>query len=212
MTFSHEFRGEGLCFTIELRRAQRPRCLTTFNQQELLRTVVQRSGEHGAFTLVNCVANGPIKFEYVVRTSQITGSMKTSRSPAHEKPISQASSSPSLISTSRDLNDESACSDSAITRASTQPPIVTDPRMRPSSPTHIFAPSRFGLVPRVATSVAMATRFSARASFSMSSNSSSIAGNGNLGRHSALPQSPKSFLDRVSIGSGSDLVSDQHSQ
>src|SRR6185369_259901 len=88
---------------------------------------------------------------------------------------SHASSSASFISTSRDSDDDKTRSDSAITRASTQPPIVTDPRMRPASPTHIFAPSRFGPVPRVATSVAIATRFSARAIFSMSSKSSSIS-------------------------------------
>src|SRR6185369_11176313 len=88
---------------------------------------------------------------------------------------SHASSSASFISTSRDSDDDKTCSDSAITRASTQPPIVTDPRIRPASPTHIFAPSRFGPVPRVATSVAIATRFSARAIFSMSSKSSSMS-------------------------------------
>src|ERR1043165_4113322 len=106
MTFSHEFRGEGLCFTIELRRAQRPRCLTTFNQQELLRTVVQRSGEHGAFTLVNCVASGRIKLECVSQTAKTTAEIKPSIPPAQEKPFSQAFSSPSLIRRSRDLNDE----------------------------------------------------------------------------------------------------------
>jgi hypothetical protein len=45
-------------------------------------------------------------------------------------------------------------SDAPITWASTHPPIVTDPMIRPSAPTHIRAPSLRGLVPSVLTSVA----------------------------------------------------------
>jgi hypothetical protein len=65
---------------------------------------------------------------------------------------------PSAIDTSRASPSRSTDSASAITRASTQPPIVTLPRMRPPSPTHIFAPSFLGVVPRAPTSVAIATR------------------------------------------------------
>ena len=45
-----------------------------------------------------------------------------------------------------------------MTRASTQPPIVTEPKMLPSSPTNIFVPSLRGVVPTVRTSVAIVAR------------------------------------------------------
>jgi hypothetical protein len=47
----------------------------------------------------------------------------------------------------------SACS---ITRASTQPPMVTDPRTVPPLPTSMVAPAFFGVTPFAATSVASA--------------------------------------------------------
>ena len=46
----------------------------------------------------------------------------------------------------------------SITRASTQPPIVTEPKIAPSSPTNIFVPSLRGVVPCVPTSVAITAR------------------------------------------------------
>src|SRR5262245_36545792 len=94
--------------------------------------------------------------------------------PAQVNPPSQASSSPSLTESSRDSKDASAFSDSSITCASTHPPMVTAPSMRPCSLTHILAPSFLGLVPRVATSVAIATRFSAFPNISIWSKTSSI--------------------------------------
>src|SRR5262249_15676058 len=62
--------------------------------------------------------------------------------------------------------------DSSMTCASTQPPMVTDPRMRPPSPTTILAPSFRGVVPRVLTKVATATLPSSCFSCSMWSKSS----------------------------------------
>src|SRR5258706_11943964 len=56
-----------------------------------------------------------------------------------------------------------------MTRASTQPPMVTEPKTSPFSPTNIFVPSLRGVVPRVRTRVAMAARFCARCSRSISS-------------------------------------------
>jgi hypothetical protein len=88
------------------------------------------------------------------------GSTKTSTAPPHESPISTASSVPRSMSTSRGSPPARTASAASITRASMQPPMVTDPRRRPSPPTHIFAPSLRGVVPRVSTSVASATRAS----------------------------------------------------
>jgi len=59
-----------------------------------------------------------------------------------------------------------------MTWASTQPPMVTEPSTRPSSPTSILAPSLRGVVPRVLTSVATATLPSALRSRSRFSKSS----------------------------------------
>src|SRR5437868_5374582 len=103
-------------------------------------------------------------------------STRTSTVPAQERPISQASSSPKARLRRRDSPPPSTPSDSARTRASTQPPMVTEPSTRPPSPTHILAPSFFGVAPRVATSVAIATRRSILASASRSRCSSSIDG------------------------------------
>ena len=61
----------------------------------------------------------------------------------------------------------STSSDSSMTWASTQPPIVTEPRTAPPSPTSIRAPSLRGVVPRVLTSVATAAFRVARRSSSM---------------------------------------------
>src|SRR5215467_14500946 len=94
--------------------------------------------------------------------------------PAHVNPPSHASSSPRATERSFGSNEAIASSDSSITSASAQPPIVTAPSMRPCALTHIFAPSFFGLVPRVATSVAMATRFSSFPSLLIWSKTSSI--------------------------------------
>src|SRR5438105_7835393 len=62
--------------------------------------------------------------------------------------------------------------DSSITWASTQPPIVTEPSTRPCSSTTIRAPSLRGVVPRVLTSVATATRPEERRNCSICSRSS----------------------------------------
>ena len=72
--------------------------------------------------------------------SALSGSRNTSIVPAHDSPSSQASSSPSGNSTRRGtwvVRMASACS---MTYASTQPPMVTAPKISPPSPTHIFAP------------------------------------------------------------------------
>jgi len=61
-----------------------------------------------------------------------------------------------------------------MTWASTQPPIVTEPRTAPPSPTSIFAPSLRGVVPRVFTSVATATLRAERRNSSMWSKSSAM--------------------------------------
>jgi hypothetical protein len=78
--------------------------------------------------------------------------------PPQVSPISQASSSPRSMERSFGRDPARTSSASAITSASTQPPIVTEPRMRPPSPTHIFAPSFRGVVPWVLTRVARAAR------------------------------------------------------
>src|SRR5512140_555253 len=56
-----------------------------------------------------------------------------------------------------------------MTRASTHPPMVTDPKMFPSSPTNIFVPSLRGVVPTVRTSVAIVARRPALRSRSINS-------------------------------------------
>src|SRR5256885_3440602 len=89
--------------------------------------------------------------------------------PPHVRPISHASSSPSCISSRRGVAAARTAAACSMTRASTQPPMVTEPKTLPSSPTNIFAPSLRGVVPRVRTRVAMAARFSARCSRSISS-------------------------------------------
>ena len=99
--------------------------------------------------------------------SSAIGSTNTSMVPPHVRPISQASSSPRFISSSRGRMVLSTSSDSSITCASTQPPMVTEPSTRPPSPTNILAPSLRGVVPRVLTSVATATRPPARRNSSM---------------------------------------------
>src|SRR5438270_3846561 len=109
------------------------------------------------------------------RASETRG-IETWPAPTQERPISQASSSPKARLRRCDSPLASTPSDSARTRASTQPPMVTEPSTRPPSPTHILAPSFFGVAPRVATRVAIATRRSVVASASRSRCSSSIDG------------------------------------
>src|SRR5262245_29463220 len=95
--------------------------------------------------------------------------------PPQVRPISQASSSPRFSSRSRGAFRPRTSADSSMTCASTQPPIVTDPRMRPPSPTTILAPSFLGVVPRVFTRVATATLDSSCFNLSMCSKSSLMA-------------------------------------
>src|SRR5438309_529197 len=92
--------------------------------------------------------------------------------PPQVSPISHASSSPRFSSRSRGSCAASTEADSSMTWASTQPPMVTEPSTRPSSPTSILAPSLRGVVPRVLTSVATATLPSALRSRSRFSKSS----------------------------------------
>ena len=88
---------------------------------------------------------------------RVSGSTKTSMVPPQVSPISHASSSPRFSSSSRGAFVPSTSADSSITCASTHPPMVTEPRTRPPSPTSILAPSLRGVVPRVFTRVATAT-------------------------------------------------------
>src|SRR5215470_3496785 len=106
--------------------------------------------------------------------SRSTGSTKTSMVPPQVRPISQASSSPRSSWSRRGLWAEMTEADSSITWASTQPPMVTEPRTRPPSPTSILAPSFRGVVPRVFTRVARATLPSAFRSRSRCSKSSVV--------------------------------------
>src|SRR5215471_12098972 len=108
------------------------------------------------------------------RFSRSTGSTKTSMVPPQVRPISHASSSPRSSWSRRGLWVESTEADSSITWASTHPPMVTEPRTRPPSPTSIFAPSLRGVVPRVFTRVARATLPSALRSRSRCSKSSVV--------------------------------------
>src|SRR5262245_25201648 len=106
--------------------------------------------------------------------SRSTGSTKTSMVPPQVRPISQASSSPRSSWSRHGLWAEMTEADSSITWASTQPPMVTEPRTRPPSPTSILAPSFRGVVPRVFTRVARATLPSALRSRSRCSKSSVV--------------------------------------
>ena len=78
--------------------------------------------------------------------------------PPQVRPISHASASLSSSRSSDDRPSVRTRSLSSTTRASTHPPIVTAPRIRPRSPTHILAPAFRGVVPCVPTSVAITTR------------------------------------------------------
>src|ERR1700674_775860 len=98
------------------------------------------------------------------------GSTRTSTAPPQVRPISHASSSPSCMLIRRGADDESTSFDCSMTRASTHPPIVTEPKMLPSLPTNIFVPSLRGVVPAVRTRVAMVARLPARRSRSIRSN------------------------------------------
>src|SRR5882724_7557300 len=94
--------------------------------------------------------------------------------PPQVSPISHASSSPRSSWSRRGLWADSTEAASSITWASTQPPMVTEPRTRPPSPTSIWAPSLRGVVPRVFTRVASATFPSDRRSWSRLSKSSDL--------------------------------------
>src|SRR5207245_1462938 len=61
--------------------------------------------------------------------------------PPHVSPISHASSSPRFSSSKRGRFLSSTSAVSSMTWASTQPPIVTEPRTPPPSPTSILAPA-----------------------------------------------------------------------
>src|SRR6266851_3302280 len=102
--------------------------------------------------------------------SSFNGSTKTSTAPPQVKPISHASSSPSWRFSKRGVEESSTSADCSMTRASTHPPIVTEPKMFPSLPTNIFVPSLRGVVPAVRTSVAIVARPPARRSRSIRSN------------------------------------------
>src|ERR1700694_708731 len=103
-------------------------------------------------------------------TSSFNGSTKISTAPPQVSPISHASSSPSCRLIRRGADDESTSVDCSMTRASTHPPIVTEPKMLASLPTNIFVPSLRGVVPAVRTSVAIVARLPARRSRSIRSN------------------------------------------
>src|ERR1700694_805037 len=103
-------------------------------------------------------------------TSSFNGSTKISTAPPQVRPISHASSSPSCRLIRRGADDESTSVDCSMTRASTHPPIVTEPKMFPSLPTNIFVPSLRGVVPAVRTSVAIVARLPAWRSRSIRSN------------------------------------------
>src|SRR5438445_11544973 len=96
--------------------------------------------------------------------------MKTSTAPPHVNPISQASSSPSCNSNRRGFEERSTSSACSMTLASPQPPIVTDPKIAPPSPTNIFVPSLRGVVPIVRMSVAIVERLPDWRSCSIRSN------------------------------------------
>src|SRR5438128_2685434 len=98
--------------------------------------------------------------------SSFNGSTKTSTAPPQVKPISHASSSPSWRFSKRGV-EEPACS---MTRASTQPPMVTEPKIAPPSPTNIFVPSLRGVAPVVRTRVAIVARLPDRRNCSIRSN------------------------------------------
>src|SRR5438105_3826099 len=102
--------------------------------------------------------------------SSFNGSTKTSTAPPQVKPISHASSSPSWRFSNRGVEELSTSPACSMTRASTQPPMVTEPKIAPPSPTNIFVPSLRGVVPAVRTSVAIVARVPARRSRSIRSN------------------------------------------
>src|SRR5471032_1507381 len=99
----------------------------------------------------------------------LRGSTKTSTDPPQVRPISHASSSPNCILRSCGEDVPRTSPERSMTRASTHPPMVTDPKIPPSSPTNIFVPSLRGVVPAVRTSVAIAAGLPAWRSRSISS-------------------------------------------
>jgi hypothetical protein len=87
----------------------------------------------------------------------LTRSINTSTVPPHVSPISHASSSSSEIDSTRRPPFSRSASAASTTCASTQPPIVTPPIRRPLSPTIIFVPTFFDVLPVADTNVASAT-------------------------------------------------------
>ena len=95
------------------------------------------------------------------------GSTSRSNSAPQLSPSSIASASSTATVTRSARSARSSRSPCSTTRASTHPPMDTEPRSRPPSPTKSFAPTGRGLPPRAATSVAMATRRSVARSASI---------------------------------------------